>query len=104
MTFPGFRLYDLGEYPGLVESHSGGAIEGELYKVSDETLHRMDIVEGVDVGLYDRRRIALQAPFSDLAALAYFYLHDVSKKREVPRRWVLKPPIWPSVTWDRSYQ
>lgn len=103
VTFPGFRLYDLGEYPGLIESPSGGAIEGELFKVTEETLLRMDAVEGVDLGLYERHSIPLQAPFIDVPAIAYFYRGDVSKKREVPRRWVLKPPIWPSVTWDRSY-
>jgi len=90
MTLPGFRMYDLGEYPGLVESAGGGAIEGELYLVSEACLERMDVVEGVAFGLYDRRRILLQAPHTDVPALAYFYLGDMSKKLEVPRRWVLR--------------
>lgn len=43
-TLPGFRLYDFGAYPGLVQ---GGkqAVPGEVYAVSAETLARLDHLE-----------------------------------------------------------
>jgi gamma-glutamylcyclotransferase (GGCT)/AIG2-like uncharacterized protein YtfP len=45
-TRPGYRLLDLGPYPGLVESDTGGAIEGEIYRVDAATLLRLDAFEG----------------------------------------------------------
>jgi phosphoserine aminotransferase len=44
-TAPGFRLVDLGEYPGLVKAPRG-AVSGELYLVDDETLRALDEFEG----------------------------------------------------------
>lgn len=49
------RLYDLGEYPGLLLGASASRVAGEVYEVDDETLGEMDAVEASDD--YRRRRV-----------------------------------------------
>jgi gamma-glutamylcyclotransferase (GGCT)/AIG2-like uncharacterized protein YtfP len=39
------RLYDLGEYPGLVLDERAGEVVGEVYRVSGETLVALDEIE-----------------------------------------------------------
>jgi gamma-glutamylcyclotransferase (GGCT)/AIG2-like uncharacterized protein YtfP len=89
LTRPGYRLYQLGEFPGLVASESGGCIEGELYRVSDAVLALLDDVEAVADSLFERAAVRLQAPHSDLAVQAYFYRGSVEGCRELVRRWAV---------------
>jgi gamma-glutamylcyclotransferase (GGCT)/AIG2-like uncharacterized protein YtfP len=58
-TAPAFELYTFGPYPGLV---AGGQtrVVGEVYAVDDETLARLDWLEGYP-HLYDRGEIELEA-------------------------------------------
>lgn len=51
------RLYDLGEYPGLLllDGASGARVAGEVYAVGEETLGELDAVEAADD--YRRRRV-----------------------------------------------
>ncbi len=52
---PGFTLYSLGEYPGLVaEPENPENVTGELWKVDAPTLAKLDALEGIDEGLYAR--------------------------------------------------
>lgn len=44
-TATGFRLVDLGEYPGMVTADSG-VVVGELYRVDEASLRRLDAFEG----------------------------------------------------------
>ena len=46
------RLVDVGRYPGLV--HGDGEILGEVYRVSDDHLARLDAVEE-SIGFYESR-------------------------------------------------
>ena len=87
VTAAGYRLFHLGDYPGLLEEAGGGRIEGELYEVTHGQLCSLDDVEGVDEEWYARRPIRLEAPFAELRAEAYFFLGDVRGKRELVRRW-----------------
>lgn len=87
VTTPGYRLFHLGDYPGLVEDAAGGAIEGELYEVSPGLLRQLDEVEGVAEGWYARRPIRLEPPSADLQPEAYFYLGSIAGARELIRRW-----------------
>ncbi|MBX3442803.1 MAG: gamma-glutamylcyclotransferase [Planctomyces sp.] len=91
-TQRGYRLFDLGEYPGLIEDAAGGCIEGELYRVSGEQLARLDIVEGVAEGWYDRRPVRLRSPHSDVRAEAWFFLGGVAGRRELVGRWTNPSP------------
>jgi gamma-glutamylaminecyclotransferase len=62
-TAPGYRLLHLGDYPGLIEAdREGKSILGELYAVSPDCLERLDEMEGVSVGLYERREVELIEP------------------------------------------
>ena len=47
------RLYDFGEYPGLVLDGAGGAVAGEVYEVGGETLKMLDRIEAP--AYYSRR-------------------------------------------------
>jgi gamma-glutamylaminecyclotransferase len=45
-TQPGYRLLDLGPYPGLIRQDPGSAIEGELYEIDSGLRARLDRIEG----------------------------------------------------------
>jgi gamma-glutamylaminecyclotransferase len=57
-TVPGFALYDLGAFPGLVRE-GAGTVTGELYDVDEATLAALDRLEGVP-SFYRRERIELE--------------------------------------------
>ena len=75
-TAPRYRLYNIGSYPGLVEATDGIAIEGELWRIDEACLARLDEVEGVDEGLYERRGIQLAEPQVDSSVQSYFFLQS----------------------------
>ncbi|MBL8817541.1 MAG: gamma-glutamylcyclotransferase [Planctomyces sp.] len=81
------RLFDLGDYPGLVASESGYRVRGELYAVTAECLAALDGVEGVEDGVYERRRIELVSPNESISAEAYFYRLSVNGCREIGSEW-----------------
>lgn len=73
-TPPRFVLYHCGPYPGLVlADNEGVAVDGELWRVDDETLRRLDTLEQVPT-VFDRREISL--PDRDGPVFAYFYVKD----------------------------
>jgi len=87
-TRAGFRLYNLGSYPGLVRCEDGASIEGELYDVDDSCLEKLDVIEGVDQGLYRRDVVQLLDPWIDEPALTYIYLQSTDGYAEIS--------VWPS--------
>ena len=86
-TFPLYRIFDLGSYPGLVDWPEGLAVQGELYQVDSECLKRLDEAEGVDEGLYARRVIMLQPPYDRVEASAWFWLNKVAGLRDCGTSW-----------------
>lgn len=88
-TLPEFRLLNCGWYPALVESDEGRSIRGEVWEVDDETLRRLDEVEDVPSGLYERRTISLQAPFDDAPAITYVYRQDVTGLPDCGDEWLV---------------
>lgn len=48
-------LLDLGAFPAMVRGPL--SVKGEAYGVDEDTLRRLDSLEGVEHGLYNRRRI-----------------------------------------------
>lgn len=73
-TAAGFTLYSLGEYPGLVADEADQAgVTGELWAVDAACLERLDILEGVSVGLYSRDFVRLTPPHEILAPAAQLY-------------------------------
>lgn len=75
-TEPLYRMYNCGSYPGLRAESPGLAIQGELWEVDAECLMRLDVEEGVDEELYERRAIQLSPHREDVEA--YFYLRSVA--------------------------
>lgn len=90
-----YLLLDCGDYPGLVEAqHAAAPVEGELWRVDDDCLARLDEIEGVDAGLFARRAVRLrdladlaEPPPPDAAPQAYFYTGDTDGKRTCGPRW-----------------
>jgi len=61
-TAPGFTLYELAGYPGMVpEGGDREGVRGEVWAVSDECLRLLDELEGTAEGLY-RREAAVCGP------------------------------------------
>jgi gamma-glutamylaminecyclotransferase len=76
-SIAGYRLYDLGDYPGMVaDSTDTAGVTGEVWSVDDATLAHLDAFEGVEEGLYRRERIRLQPPFDQVETHAYLYNRD----------------------------
>lgn len=73
-TAPGFTLYSLGDYPGMVRAPGDTAgVTGELWVIDDDCLAELDRLEGLDEGLYERIDVVL-AP-NHLASSAQTYLY-----------------------------
>ena len=87
-TAPGYTLYSLGEYPGMVRSaHAGQIVTGEIWKVDAAGLSALDKLEGVDEGLYERVAITLAPPFHDHAVETYLYLRSLEGYTALGSTW-----------------
>jgi len=74
-TAPQFKLVSLGPFPALVPARPGIEVSGEVYLVDEETLHYLDIVEGVSKGLYHRIVLPVHDQLGDeVQAWAYVSL------------------------------
>ena len=74
-TAPGFTLYSLGDYPGMVRSPGDTAgVTGELWSVDDSCLAELDHLEGLDEGLYERVEVLLAPNLLAASAQTYLYL------------------------------
>jgi gamma-glutamylaminecyclotransferase len=87
-TRPGYKLYLLAGYPGLVAvDRDGRSIEGEIWEVDPACLARVDKLEGTDKGLYARVPIYILPPNDSLAVEGYLYLLDVTGLTELGDNW-----------------
>ncbi|MGH7944973.1 MAG: gamma-glutamylcyclotransferase family protein [Opitutaceae bacterium] len=88
-TPPGFTLYDLGGYPGIMpKPDDTNGVIGEVWSVDHETLQRLDRFEGVHEGLYRREPFILLPPFDGQIVQAYISDLSVAGRREVGDCWV----------------
>jgi len=53
-TAPVFKLVTLGAFPAMLPAKAGIEVSGEVYKVDEDTLAYIDILENVRQGLYRR--------------------------------------------------
>lgn len=83
-TRPLYRMYDLGGYPGLVSHSEGLCIEGEIWDVSPAGLARLDVLEGVAVGEYERVPLELE---DGGPAEGYLYLREVDGHKDCGVCW-----------------
>jgi protein phosphatase len=87
-TAPGFALYELEGYPGMVAKPGAPeGVTGEVWSVDGRCLAELDELEGVPQGLYAREAVPLEAPFSDRRVEAYLYLKDVAGRRALGHTW-----------------
>ncbi len=87
-TVPGYRMFDVGGFPGLVtwkEDREG--VAGEIWLVSPAALLRLDRFEGVHEGLYRREAIALVAPHDREPVAGYVYARSIEGLRAVGSTW-----------------
>lgn len=87
-TEPRYRMVNCGTYPGLLEASPGRSIYGEVWEVKADCLPRLDEVEGVHLGLYERRPVWLRHPFADRPVEAYFYLPSTAGMPDCGVRWI----------------
>lgn len=89
-TVPGYRLFSLGDYPGMVVFPADRAgVTGELWSVTAAAIPQLDEFEGVAQGLYQRLPIALLPPFADRAAETYLYPHSVESRPDLGSIWLV---------------
>ena len=86
-TRPHYRLFNVGEYPGMVRAADGLSIEGELWSVDDESLKQIDREEGCNTGLYHRKAIDLAPPHDAIAVEAYLYQRSTQGLVDCGCRW-----------------
>ena len=68
------RIYCLGNFPGLKQE--SGTVYGEIYEVDDNTLEKLDRLEG-HPNFYTRQNIITQ---KGIDCQTYFYNHAVAKR------------------------
>lgn len=85
VTKPFYRLYNLGSFPGLKEDKKNGkAIQGELYLVNDETLKRLDRLEGTPY-LYVRKDLQIENVSEQVQG--YIFNQEVNDYDECSPKW-----------------
>ncbi len=87
-TVPGYTLHLLTGYPGLVAcGEDTEGVSGELWRVDDECLERLDLLEGTTEGLYRRAPILLAGDFAGRQVETYYYLGRVTGRRRIGSMW-----------------
>jgi gamma-glutamylcyclotransferase (GGCT)/AIG2-like uncharacterized protein YtfP len=87
-TAPGFRLYDLGGFPGMIARRDDReGVFGEVWAVAADALARLDELEGLAEGVYTREPVPLLPPFSTPPVDAYFYAGSVTGRRDLGAVW-----------------
>jgi gamma-glutamylcyclotransferase (GGCT)/AIG2-like uncharacterized protein YtfP len=92
-TVPGFQLYELNGYPGMVAENSPRAegVTGEVWLVDADTLKHLDQLEGLAEGLYRREPVPLLPPFNARTAETYVYAQSVEGRHALGSAWKEKP-------------
>jgi len=87
-TQPHYRLFDCGTHPAMVKVAVGGrSVKGELFRVDQKCLVRLDDVEGVEEGLYVRDFVCLCSPFETYRAMAWFFLSPTKGLLDCGSEW-----------------
>jgi gamma-glutamylaminecyclotransferase len=91
-TVPGFTLFELNGYPGMVpEAAASEGVTGEVWAVEANALARLDDLEGIAEGLYRREVVPLASPFDRKVVEGYVYARDAKGCRRLGATWNEKP-------------
>lgn len=90
VTQPAYKMYENGSFPMIVEAKDGYSIRGEVWQVTDATMRRLDMLEGVPY-LYDRGVIKM----ADLApgvpyphkVIGYLFQQELDGLTECGQEW-----------------
>jgi gamma-glutamylcyclotransferase (GGCT)/AIG2-like uncharacterized protein YtfP len=86
-TVPGYRLFDVGYYPAMVEDRAGISVYGEIFEVDDETLEDLDRLEG-HPHYYRRQPICVEG--FDRPVWGYLYTRETRGLRDCAASWERK--------------
>ena len=87
-TAPGYTLYALGDYPGMVRAaNDQTGVTGEIWAIDATCLDQLDKLEGVAEGLYERVPVKLSPPFADQPVETYLYLRDLTGRPVIGSIW-----------------
>ena len=79
-TVTGFKMYDTGfGYPFIARSGKDDFIQGEEYKIDSLLLRKLDMVEGVHSGLFERVDLMEEKP-SRFKKPTYLYISDADDR------------------------
>jgi gamma-glutamylcyclotransferase (GGCT)/AIG2-like uncharacterized protein YtfP len=85
----GYTLYSLGDYPGMVHSRNAHHdVAGEVWAVDAAGLARLDELEGIAEGLYERVPVTLAPPFADEPVETYLYLRSLEGRAAIGSEWL----------------
>lgn len=87
-TAPGFCLYALDGFPGMVakpDDHDG--VVGEIWSVDADALVRLDGLEGLKEGMYRREIVPLLAPYANRGIEGYLYARSIDGRLAVGSIW-----------------
>jgi gamma-glutamylaminecyclotransferase len=91
-TAPGFVLYSLGDYPGMVRAPGDTVgVTGELWSVDDACLAELDRLEGLAEGLYERIDVLLAPNHLAGSAQTYLYLRQIDGLPAIGSTWPVGP-------------
>ncbi|HEY1847740.1 MAG TPA: gamma-glutamylcyclotransferase [Opitutaceae bacterium] len=86
-TPPGYVLFDLSGYPGMIAEAGGPGVGGEVWAVDDECLGRLDQLEGTEEGLFRRAPVPLEGAHAADRVEAYLYLPPVGGRPRIGGDW-----------------
>jgi gamma-glutamylcyclotransferase (GGCT)/AIG2-like uncharacterized protein YtfP len=87
-TAPGYSLFELAGYPGMVpQADDTAGVLGEVWAIDDARLPQLDELEGTDEGLYRRAPVPLQPPFAGQSVETYFYARNTAGRRKLGAEW-----------------
>jgi gamma-glutamylcyclotransferase (GGCT)/AIG2-like uncharacterized protein YtfP len=83
-TPPGYRLYVVADYPGLIKDpRDQRGVMGEIWSVDAEALDRLDMLEGVEERLYRRDVLPVLPPYHETEVQGYYYLRNTRGRRPI---------------------
>jgi gamma-glutamylaminecyclotransferase len=90
-TRPGFTLFSLGDYPGMVPRVTDReGVTGEVWAVNSACLAQLDALEGLAEKLYRRAPVPLAPPFENAMIETYFYLRSLDGCPHLGATWPIK--------------
>lgn len=87
-TEPRYRMVDCGGYPGMFPvGENGASVRGEVWDVDPSCLARLDVLEDVAGGEYERVKVSLLDPYDAQDVLTYIYLRADEQMADAGTDW-----------------